>query len=72
MTTIDRTEAIRKIAGYQQQLKDRRPDMADDFAEAMATYMVLNGIKKPKEARMAVWMMGETGLDKLRSQVAAL
>jgi len=69
---MTRTEAARKIAAYQDQLKQRQPDIAADFAEAMASYMVLNGIKRPSQARFQVWLMGPEGLESLRAQVAAL
>ena len=66
------TEATTKIASYMTQLTKRQPEMDNKFAEGLATYMVLKGIKKPSQARMAVWSMGEAGLEKMRKQVMDL
>lgn len=65
-------EATAKIASYMNQLMKRQPDMDKEFAEGLATYMVLKGIKKPSQARMAVWSMGEEGLEKMRKQVEVM
>lgn len=69
---MTRTEATTKIASYINQLVKRQPEIDKKFAEGLATYMVLKGIKKPSQARMAVWSMGEEGLEKMRKQVEEL
>jgi hypothetical protein len=66
------TEATTKIASYTAQLMKRQPEMDKEFAEGLATYMVLKGIKKPSQARMAVWSMGKAGLEKMRKQVSEM
>ena len=66
---MNRTAAKAKINSYIDQLKSRQPEMENEFAEGLATYMVLNGIKKSTEARLAVWAMGKDGLAELRQRV---
>jgi hypothetical protein len=61
-----------KADSYTSQLIKNQPEIDPKFARAMACYMVINNINRPKQARMVVFMAGESGAETFEKQLAEM